>query len=327
MASSGNSYCKTAVVRQTDLPLLMNTSVIRFKAKERINRSYMLIYLKSAYFKDQIDLMITGGAQPNFGPAHLNKVFIPLPSTKAEQEAIAEALSDADALIESVEQLIAKKRHLKQGAMQELLTGKRRLPGFSGKWEVKQVGEFADCISGGTPSTLIREYWGGSTRWMSSGELNLKIVSEVEGRITEVGLHNSSAKMLPKKCVLIGLAGQGKTRGTVAMNMVELCTNQSIAAILPNAGFVSEYLYYNLDARYEELRDLSAGEGGRGGLNLTIIRSISVDFPSLREQVAIAAILSDTDAEITALEAKLSKARQLKQGMMHNLLTGKIRLV
>lgn len=251
----------------------------------------------------------------------------PLPPTKAEQEAIAEALSDTDALIESLEQLIAKKRHLKQGTMQELLTGKKRLPGFSGEWEAKKVGELTDCTSGGTPSTLMPNYWNGAIRWMSSGELNLKNVYEVEGRITEEGLRSSSTKIIPANSVLVGLAGQGKTRGTVAINRVDLCTNQSIAAILPNSTFDPNYLYFNLDARYHELRELSTGDGGRGGLNLTIIRSLVIPFPNLPEQAAIAAILSDMDAEIAALETKLAKTRQLKQGMMHNLLTGKIRLV
>src|SRR5262249_7755819 len=82
----------------------------------------------------------------------------------------------------------------------------------------------------------------------------------------------------------LALAGQGKTRGTVAMNSVELCTNQSIAAILPSPSFVPEYLYYNLDARYDELRALSTGEGGRGGLNLKIIKSIALPFPKTEEQ-------------------------------------------
>lgn len=148
IASSGNSYCKTAVIRENDLPLVMNTSVIRFKAREGLSRQYMLAYLRSPYFKDQIDLMITGGAQPNFGPAHLNRVWIPLPPTLAEQQAIAEALSDADALIEGLESLIAKKRAIKQGAMQELLTGKRRLPGYMGEWETTTLGELAHIKTG-----------------------------------------------------------------------------------------------------------------------------------------------------------------------------------
>ena len=245
----------------------------------------------------------------------------------AEQRAIARALGDVDALLGALDRLIAKKRDLKQAAMQQLLTGQTRLPGFLGEWEVKRIGEFTDCTAGGTPSTLVSSYWGGSIPWMSSGELNLKIVAEVEGRITEDGLNNSSTHMIPRKCVLIGLAGQGKTRGTVAMNMIELCTNQSIAAILPSRAFVPEYLYYNLDTRYDELRGLSTGDGGRGGLNLTIIKSIAVPLPSVAEQTAIAEVLSDLDAELAALEQRRAKTRALKQGMMQELLTGRTRLV
>ena len=127
--------------------------------------------------------------------------------------------------------------------------------------------------------------------------------------------------------MLIGLAGQGKTRGTVAINLIELCTNQSIAAIFPNKSFNSEYLFHNLDARYDELRELSTGDGGRGGLNLKIIKSIDIPFPSLKEQEAIASVLSDLDAELAALESRREKTRNIKQAMMQELLTGKTRLV
>ncbi len=263
---------------------------------------------------------------PGVNRNDLHQIVVSLPPTRAGQEAIAEVLSSADRLIESLEQLLVKKRHLKRGAMQELLTGKKRLPGFSEEWAVKQVGQFTDCTAGGTPSTRISEYWGGTIRWMNSGELNMKIVGDVEGRITEEGLRHSSTKMLPANCVLIGLAGQGRTRGTVAVNLVPLCTNQSIAAIFPNASFSPRFLYYNLDSRYDELRELSAGEGGRGGLNLTIIRRVALPFPSFEEQTAIAAILSDMDEEIAALDAKLAKARVLGQCMRQELLTGRIRL-
>lgn len=246
----------------------------------------------------------------------------PLP----QQRAIAAALSDIDSMINGLDQLIAKKRNIKLATMQQLLTGKQRLPGFKNEWSMRKIGEFTDCLSGGTPSTFVSDYWGGSIRWMSSGELNLKTIMDVEGRITEKGLHNSSTKMIPRKCVLIGLAGQGKTRGTVAINLIELCTNQSIAAILPNNQFIPEYLYYNLDARYEELRGLSTGDGGRGGVNLTIIRSLEIPFPKIEEQAAIAKVLTEMDTELSTLEQQLSKARNLKQGMMQELLTGRIRL-
>ena len=189
------------------------------------------------------------------------------------------------------------------------------------------IGYYHNNSTDGTANTLISEYWGGTIRWMNSGELNDKIIHDVEGRITDLGLRLSSAKIIPSGCVLVGLAGQGKTRGTVAFNTIELCINQSIAAIYPNEFFVPEYLYYNLDARYEELRGMSTGDGGRGGLNLQIIRTIDVPFPKIDEQQSIAAILSDIDAEITALEQRRDKARALKQGMMQQLLTGRTRLL
>ena len=268
----------------------------------------------------------SGGAQQSLNRNFISPIPIGVPRPP-EQRVIAGALSDVDALLCALDQLIAKKRDLKQAAMQQLLTGKTRLPGFQGGWDSKRIGEFTDCTAGGTPSTQVADYWGGSIRWMSSGELNLKRVEEVEGRITEAGLHNSSTKMIPNKCVLVGLAGQGKTRGTVAMNFVELCTNQSIAAIFPNQTFVPEYLYYNLDSRYDELRELSAGDGGRGGLNLRIIKSINIDLPKLPEQTAIAEVLTDMDAELAALEQRRAKTHALKQGMMQELLTGRTRLI
>lgn len=193
-------------------------------------------------------------------------------------------------------------------------------------WELKRIGDITSSTAGGTPSTKVGIYWGGDIKWMSSGELHLKRVYDVEGRITEVGLKNSSAKLVPPRCVLVGLAGQGKTRGTVAINMVPLSTNQSVAAILPSNCFVPEYLYFNLDSRYEELRSLSTGASGRGGLNLTILNSLMIPFPPLSEQRAIAEVLSDVDALLDALERLIAKKRAIKQGAMQALLTGRVRL-
>jgi len=127
IASSGNSYAKVAVTRKQDLPLVMNTSVIRFKPLKGLNYNFLLAFLKSYLFKDQIDLLITGGAQPNFGPVHLKIIKILMPLTIEEQSAIAAVLSDMDAEIERLEQKRDKYKQVKQGMMQELLTGKTRL--------------------------------------------------------------------------------------------------------------------------------------------------------------------------------------------------------
>jgi type I restriction enzyme, S subunit len=200
-----------------------------------------------------------------------------------------------------------------------------RFPEFADAWQVKKLGDVAEVTSGGTPSTLKKEYWNGNIRWMNSGELNLKRVYEVENRITEIGLKNSSAKLLPINCVMIGLAGQGKTRGTVAINKIELCTNQSIGSILPNKNYVADYLYHNLDDRYEELRSLSSGDGGRGGLNLQIIKSLMIPFPALPEQQKIAAFLSALEQKLHALQNQQALLQQYKKGVMQQLFAQQLR--
>lgn len=305
------------------------------------NQQYSIefIYFTLLNKQSEIYKLQTGGAQPHIHPKDLNPLLIPLPPFP-EQAAIAAILSDTDRLLAALRALIGKKRAVKTAAMQQLLSGRLRLPGFAATgrlknselgeipedWEVVKIKEFTDCTAGGTPSTVISEYWNGGIPWMNSGELHLKQVYDVSGRITELGLNNSSTSVVPKNSVLIGLAGQGKTRGTVAISRIPLCTNQSIAAVFPNNLFCSEYLFYNLENRYEELRSLSTGDGGRGGLNLTIIRNLAVPFPSHPEQTAIAQTLSDMDSEIAALEARAAKLAHIKQGLMQNLLTGKIRV-
>lgn len=285
--------------------------------------------LNTKQYRDAVRATATGtsNSMKNISKERMLDIEIPRPPIN-EQENIAAALSEVDELINLVEKQIDKKKAIKQGAMQELLTGKRRLPGFFGEWVNTKIGSITEVYSGGTPNTSEPAFWGGKIPWMNSGELNLKIVRQVQGRITEVGMDSSSTHFIPAECVLIGLAGQGKTRGTAAFNTFPLCTNQSIAAIYPNPNkFDSKFLYYKMDTQYDQLRELSSGDGGRGGLNKKLILDYEVVIPqSIDEQAAIATILTEMDYEIENLEMKLTKYRQVKQGMMQQLLTGKIRL-
>lgn len=263
-------------------------SMMIVRKHSSFDSEWLCFVMNSFLGKTQVAGVQYGTAQKQFNISDAVDFCYPVPSF-SEQKAIATALSDIDNLLGVLDRLIAKKQNLKQAAMQELLTGKQRLPGFSGEWEEKIVNNLTPQVTaGGTPSTNKPEYWGGSIRWMNSGELNFKKVTEVEGKITEEGLKNSSTKIVPPNCVLIGLAGQGKTRGTVAINKIKLCTNQSIAAIFPDESFSTEFLYQNLDNRYDELRTISTGDGGRGGLNLTLIKKLTVNLPSLPEQKVIA---------------------------------------
>lgn len=190
------------------------------------------------------------------------------------------------------------------------------------EWAISKIGELTEIKTGGTPSTKCEKYWkDGDIPWMASGDVNKKIINEVDGRITKSGMKNSAAKLLPKDTVMIAINGQGKTKGTVAYLNIELTCNQSLAGFLPSYNvFNSKYLYYNLQSRYFEIRGL-AGDGARNGLNLGLLREILIPIPSIKEQEKIASILSTVDEQIDNVDALIEKNKELKKGLMQTLLT------
>jgi type I restriction enzyme, S subunit len=188
-------------------------------------------------------------------------------------------------------------------------------------WATAKLGDVASCTLGGTPSTEVPQFWGGRIPWMASGDVHLRRVQDVPGRITAAGLAASNATLVPPPAVAVGLAGQGKTRGTVALTLCELSTNQSIALLRGDEiRLQTAYLFHNLDRRYEELRARSSG-GGRGGLSKGILDAVPIDLPPLPEQRAITEILDTLDTTIRQTEAIIEKLKQVKQGLLHDLLT------
>ncbi|EEZ5359515.1 restriction endonuclease subunit S [Escherichia coli] len=202
--------------------------------------------------------------------------------------------------------------------MSEMSYLEKLLDGVEVEW--KSLGEIATKIySGGTPDTKRIEYWeNGTIPWMSSGEVNLKNIERTEKYITEAGLNNSSAKLVPRNSVVIALAGQGKTRGKVARIRIALATNQSLAALtFDEKKFSSDYVFHFLETQYENLRQISSGNSGRGGLNLQMISAYKIPIPcpgnpekSLAIQSEIVRIL-DKFTELTAeLTAELSMRKK-----------------
>ena len=164
------------------------------------------------------------------------------------------------------------------------------------EYVVKNLGDLSECYAGATPSTKVKEYWdNGTIPWMSSGEVHMGHVTETESKITESGYKHASTKMVPVHSVVIALAGQGKTRGTVAITEIPLCTNQSLCAIVPSKDIHYEYLYHNLKGRYLELRGMAGDVNGRGGLNLKIVQSIKIVVPPIAEQMKFVAIAQHAD--------------------------------
>jgi len=286
--------------------------------------SYLLSHARS---QRRFRAITDQGAKTGINLATVKGTCLTLPPP-AEQEAIAEALSDVDALIESLEQLITKKRHLKQGAMQELLTGKKRLPGFNGDWEVKRLEGLAEIRIGGTPSTIQLQFWDGDVLWCTPTDITAlkghKYLSTTSRTITMQGLKCSSAEMIPANSVVMTSRA---TIGECAINSVPVSTNQGFKNFVPFDTVAAEFLYYLLLTKKQDFISLCGGSTFLE-ISKTQLAIFEVRLPPTKaEQTAIAAILSDMDAEIAALEAKLAKASQLKQGMMQELLTGRIRLI
>lgn len=257
---------------------------------------------------------------PSISKKQVEGILVPIPPLEVQKEIVR----ILDNYTKSVEEL-------KEKLNAELITRKKQyswyrdyLLKFENKVEIVKLGSISELKSGGTPKTENLEYWeNGNIPWMSSGEVNKGNIYETEKKITKEGYNNSSAKMLPKNTVVIALAGQGKTRGTVAITRIELCTNQSICGIIPNEKLNSDFLYHYLKTQYENLRQLSSGDGTRGGLNLKMLNNYLVPLPPLEVQKRIVEVLDNFEKICNNLNIGLPaeiEARQKQYEFYRNFL-------
>ena len=295
----------------------------------RINGFYFYLYF-SNHFYSRIMQMTAKSSVDSVRREMIAKMLIPLPEIE-EQIVIAEVLSDAGALIESLEELIEKKSQIKQGAMQELLTGKKRLPGFSEEWQVKTWGDvILSCSSGATPYRGRPEFYNGSIKWITSGELNYCVINDTIEHISKDAVERTNLKVHPVGTFLMAITGleAAGTRGSCGIVGSPAATNQSCMAIYPSSELLTEYLYHYYVKFGDELALKYCQGTKQQSYTAQLIRILPITLPpTTEEQKAISDLLSDLDTELTTLEIKLTKARQIKQGMMQELLTGKIRLV
>jgi len=294
--------------------VVLGKSAAYLNVKDSVSKLFVYHSLQTEPVKRQSSDGLTGTTIRNLGLGTIRNTTIALPPTKAEQETIAEALSDADALIESLEQLIAKKRDLKQGAMKELLTGKKRLPGFSGEWDEMEIGALCHIEEG----EITR---GGNTNYLEIGDIDIS--NKTYGISGKEKLSVPGSVKVPAGTLLISTVRP--TRGAITITMETTYVSSAFCRLS-----IKNYFMFYVVCQNQFLTYL--GENSKGGTYPTCrtddILRYRCSAPRVpAEQAAIAIILSDMDAEIAALEAKLAKVRQLKQGMMHNLLTGRIRLI
>ena len=291
----------------------------------RVTASFIMYLFYSQDLKRQILKYAQGLTRYGLSKEKFSNLLIPFPNIRIQEE-IVKVLDD---YTKSVEEL--------KGKLNEELTARKKqyswyrdyLLKFENKVEMVKLGSISELKSGGTPKTGVLEYWkNGNISWMSSGEVNKGNIYETEKKITKEGYENSNTKMLPKNTVVIALAGQGKTRGTVAITRIELCTNQSLCGIIPNKKLNSEYLYHYLKTQYENLRQLSSGDDTRGGLNLKMLANYLIPLPPLEVQKRIVEVLDNFEKICNDLNIRLPaeiEARQKQYEFYRNfLLTFKI---
>lgn len=308
-----------------------NTSKIT--VQECMSPNFLFTYFKSWLVQNEIVEHTSIGAQPSLSMTKIRRFRIILPPTKTEQTAIATVLSDTDALIECLEKLIAKKKAIKQGAMQQLLTGKKRLPGFRGEWEVKKLGEIGEITGAGIDKKL------------KSDEIPVRLVNYLDvyhkDFIYSKDLNHwvTAPFSQSQRCAVkkgdIFFTPSSEMRYDIGISAVAM-------EGIPDAGYSYHVdrlrLFDDWDLAFrayifktknflDQAETICEGSGKRYVISLTKFREITVGYPvDKSEQTAIAAVLFDMDAEIEKLEQKRDKYTMLKQGMMQQLLTGRIRI-
>lgn len=321
---------KTSIYKG-EMPAIFAGYLIRIKSDARkINSFYLNRALNAEYSKKySLKVLSIAVGQANINAEKLKTYPIPLPPTLAEQDSIAEALSDADALIESLEQLIAKKRQIKQGAMQELLTGQRRLPGFSGEWSNRCLGDLGVFLKGA--GVKKDEALSGNLPCIRYGEIYTKHNDWIRGFESWISQPiAATATKINYGDVLFAASGETKEeigKCVAYVDQMEAYAGGDII-ILRIKSADPLFLGYYLNTEPVRQQKSSRGQGDAVvHIGTNALAAIKVALPSMEEQKAMATVLSDMDIELAALESRLDKARQIKQSMMQELLTGRIRLI
>lgn len=291
IASSGISFdddgflrTRGVFIEEKHLPLCMNTSTIRFKAKEGVSDlNFFKYWLQSYEFRNQVSKFVTGTAQLNFGPSHLKKMHITLPPL-GEQQRIAAVLDKADALRAKRRHALARLDALLQSTFLHLFGDPVTNPMG---WEVKPISKITDVKTGSTPSRDQEGNYGGEVHWVKTTEVDWGIITNTEETVTKQGIESARLKIYPKGSVIIAMYGQGKTRGKSAVLGIDATVNQACAVLLPSDKLKTEYISILLRHSYKSLRELGRG-GNQPNLNLSLVKSFEIPLPPIELQARFA---------------------------------------
>lgn len=300
-------------VGKTNYHVIIGRGVAAIKGNEFIFQ--ILKYLKEIGYWKRIS---TGSTFDSISSSDIKYAKIQIPSLP-EQEAIGELFQMFDQLIQLQDQKLATLKEQKQTFLRKMFPAQGqkvpeiRLQGFKGEWEEKKLGEISRMFSGGTPNVGIPEYYNGNIPFIRSAEINS---DQTELSITDKGLSNSSAKLVEKNTLLYAL--YGATSGEVGLSRISGAINQAILAIIPekkySSLFIKNWLYKQKSSIIEKYL-----QGGQGNLSGSIVKELTIHFPSLSEQEAIGNFFQTLDQQIAQSEEKLTELKALKQTLLNRL--------
>lgn len=295
----------------------INQAILCIRPNQKGDTTYLYNYLLNQ--KDKIIGSYLQGGQGNLSAEIIKTLNVRLPPLP-EQRAIANILSTWDTSIQTTQALISQKEQEKKWLMQNLLTGKKRLKGFSGEWKEEKIGEIGEIQTGNTPSKQDPENWGKEFNWCTADDMKNKYIENTSQKLSPQGWRQ--ARKVPAGSVLITCIA---SIGINAITKVETGFNQQINSITPLKNYNAEFVYYLIDFSRNKLLEY-AGAGALPMLNKNTFMGIKFKFPEFEEQTAIAQVLQTADKEIELLKTKLEQQKLQKKGLMQVLLTGKVRV-
>lgn len=333
VVTSSGTLGKVGRIRAEHLPLMMNTSVIRFRSKDVavLDDGYLYCYLRSPVFQAAIRSFAVGGAQQNFGPTHLKRISLDLPAL-AQQKKIAQAISFFDDLIDNNRRRMALLEQSARLLYREWFVHLRFpghehvkvVDGVPDGWEQKTIGEIAETIGGGTPSTAVPEYWDdGDITWFSPTDLTRNDCLALLGsakKITDVGLKNSSAKMLPPETILMSSRA---SIGYFGLYDGAACTNQGFISLIPRNDGYRYYLLYNLLARREEIESKARGTTFKE-INKTTFRAMQIIWPDHGLATEFSEFAGAVMKQVRTLKQQSEKLREARDLLLPRLMRGEI---
>lgn len=302
-------------------PLSSSQAILGIRCGGRLDPEFLYYYLQ--WIKPRVKTTGQHGTQSNLNQGMVQDLDIPLPTIE-EQRRIGAALADVDNLISAIEQLIAKKRSIMHAMMQQLVTGRTRLKGYSADWLPVTLGSVARMNSGGTPPSTVSKYYGGTIPWVSVSDLTggQKYIRRTEHTLSEEGLAASPARLYDKDVLLYAMYA---SLGECGLAEGRVSSSQAILGISVGPRLDREFLYYYLQFIKPKVK-ASGQQGTQPNLNAGMVRDFVLLLPERAEQTAIAQVLADADREIDALQRRRESADDIKTGMAQQLLTGDMRL-